>query len=333
MLIYYRPILKSRTLHESPTRSTRNSKNELISSLRQFNGPVPWIIGEGGFGTLALLPKEIRQYIYGYAFRVDRAVQVRECCGPDATKRERDACQKHGIGTKQGADRFNLFHLSKAIKEEASWVVFNQGSLRLPVSNAIAPYLNGYRAKSLRHIPGFAQHDQHKTAMWTTAARFRFVTIEISEPVLRYGNPPMYTNHLLGITILLCNTKNPPSLRDAVSLQPRTIQVHIGSLFHQMLPFNMESQAEARYGELLDWLFVHSPCAEPDFDKIAAESGHNLQRMVRIVSRHSERSQWKVLVDMQLDEKDDGGCKALQAFQTGCAQNGLSLEHLHQPLG
>jgi hypothetical protein len=163
------------------------------------------------------------------------------------------------------------------------------------------------------------QRDAAKSAIWKTAAQYRSVKIVISENMLQHGDPAIYTDRLLGIATMLCKEQG----------AMKSVHVTLGSLFHQMLPFNMDSQAASRYGELLDWLCTHSPCAEPDFDKLAVEAAHNLQRLVSIVGKHGH-AEWKVCVKTQIDHKDEGGASALHSFQIACAKNGVEFEDLDQ---
>jgi hypothetical protein len=265
---------------------------------------------------------EIRQEIYGYAFDTNCPVTVKTCCQPDKTKRERDACLKHGTGTKLSAGRFNILQISKAMREEAMWVVFSKGSLYLDTTSTMAPFLKGWRSKSIRGIASFIQRDAHKSAIWNTAAQFRLVKIDVPEHMVQSGDPTVFTDRLLGIATLLYKAQH------ECDTAAKSVHVKLGSLFHQMLPFNMESQASDRYGELLDWLCAHSPCAEPDFDKLTCESAHNLHRLVSIAGKQSGYSQWSIFAKTQLDEEDQGGARALRAFQIACAKNGVVFEHL-----
>jgi hypothetical protein len=110
-----------------------------------------FVVGQAGFGALEVIPMEIRQEIYASAFDIDRAVTVKHCCLPGKTQRERDGCPKHGNGSKSGG-RFNVLQVSKAIRDEAMFVVYGKGSLSLDTQNAIAPYLDGWRSTSIRGI-------------------------------------------------------------------------------------------------------------------------------------------------------------------------------------
>ncbi|KAF1937314.1 hypothetical protein EJ02DRAFT_515297 [Clathrospora elynae] len=313
---------RSTVISNTPNRRTRKY-TESASFAPDPTSPMPWAVGKGDFGTLDVLPMEIRQEIYCLAFDTDRPVTVKECCGPDTTKRERDACRKHGMGTKLGAGRLNILQVSKAMREEALWVVFSRGSLSLEVSSAIDPYIKGYRLMRLRGTASFIQHDTRKTTMWTTAAQFRFVRINVSENTLQYGDPTVYTDHLLGIATLLCKSWQ----QQVGPVVTKAVHLNLDSVFHQLLPFNLESQGADRYGELLDWLYTHHPNAEPDLDKLGADAAHNLQRLVLIAGKYPRYPQWKVFVKTQLDEQDRGGAKALRAFQVGCAKNGVVFEH------
>jgi hypothetical protein len=148
---------------------------------------------------LCVLPKEIRQLIYSYILDVERAVTFRYCCGPETTKRERDACQKH----RPVAGRFNVLFLSKLIRHEASWVLHNQGSLRIDVTRTIQHYLDGSRAKSLRHMSDSIHKNSKKALMWAAVACYRSIIILVSDRQLRMGDPALFTDHLVEIACLL----------------------------------------------------------------------------------------------------------------------------------
>jgi hypothetical protein len=280
-----------------------------------------WVAGAGGYGTMDVLPKEIRQGIFAYALDIHRPVTVKKCCGPDATTRERDSCRKHGGG------RFNILQISKAIRCETLWVLYNQGMLIIEVDRALKSYLdqNTRSSRSLRYLGSPGQKIRSKTMMWTAASMFRFVTIQIPEAHLRWGDPAEFTAHLVEVACLLgkCWGDHRTNL-----LKQHHVKLNFGTLFHQMLPFNMESQAEDRYGELLDWLFHNSPGEEPDFDKIAAYSEKNLKSLVGVMSMHHRRSQWTVVAKTAVAAEDDGGVKALETFLTRCVMNGVIFEHL-----
>jgi hypothetical protein len=202
------------------------------------------------------------------------------------------------------------------------WVIFNQGTLFLSTTNQIAPYIEGFRSKSQRSVADFIQNDKWKRAMWNAAGQFRCTTIDVPETMVQYGDPTVYTQRLLGIATFLCKEgqHQPHTVR-------KSVHVHLGSVFHQMLPFNMESQGEARYGELLDWLCVNYPTHDPDLDKLTVEAEHNLQRLLAVVGKHAGHAQWRVFAKTQIHERDEGGAKALFDFQVGCARNGVVFEH------
>jgi hypothetical protein len=107
------------------------------------------------------LPKEIRQKIYGYCLEVDKPVCVKQCCGPNSTRRERASCKKHGdncskIGKGNGLTlydedqddwekaygRFNILTLSRTIYEEACWVLHVKGSALIQSTEALQAYLS-----------------------------------------------------------------------------------------------------------------------------------------------------------------------------------------------
>jgi hypothetical protein len=277
---------------------------------------------------MTILPKEIRQIIFSHALDVDRPVTVKQCCGPNSTRRMRDACHKHTVTRKLSTGRFNVLFVSKATKHEAAWVLYNQGLLCIDVHEAIKPYLDGGNATSLRHMGNSIHKSSQKLQMWAAAACFRFVDIRVPESHLRMGNPAQFTSHLVEIACVLgkfwencfVSINSAPSATHHVRLD-------IGSIFHQMLPFNMDSQAEEKYGELLDWITINSSAIEPDFERIAAESENNLKRLACVAGMHHDRARWRVNAWSQVPEEDKGGAKRLGAFQITCARNGVTFGH------
>ena len=320
---------RKRVRSTSGERVTRKrQKLDTTSPTLEPTSPTPEVVGDGGFGTLKTLPKEIRQEIYSYAFNTNRPVTIKPCCGPDTTKRERHSCRKHYISTTIGTGRFNILQLSKAIRQEASWAVFHRGTLLLAVDKTKALYLKGYRPKTPRYTPTFDHHSKRKAAMWTAAAQYRRIKIVVPEDVLASGNPTVFTGHLVCIAALLCKAWEQQGVAPSTTMSGKSVHVNLGSLFHQMLPFNMESRAADQYGDLLDWLVSHSPCAEPDFDKLAAGCAHNLRRLVEVVGRRCGNSQWRFAARTQIDERDEGGATELRRFQVDCARNGVAFENI-----
>jgi hypothetical protein len=272
---------------------------------------------------LNVLPKEIRQSIYAHAFTISRPVTIKACCGPDKTSRERATCAKHA---KHAFGRFVVLQTSKAVREEAAWVLFNQGSLHIDITKAIKPYVDETRSNSLRHISQ-TMKNKRKTQMWATASSYRFVHVSIPDAVLIYNDPMMYTTQLLDVSRSLCRGWEIQSKDLFTPFIPRIVTLELGTMFHEMLPFNMESQAMDGYSELLDWLAVNFPAEddEPDFDKIAAESEKCLKSLTALVGLHGGLARWKVVVKA-VDEKDKGGVVALEGFQMNCVRNGVGFE-------
>lgn len=301
---------------------------EPLSPISELSGPISWVVGAGGFGTLQVLPKEVRQAIYGYAFEIDRPVTVKECCGPETTRRERAVCRKHGIGSELGAGHFNVVQISKSIREEAAWVIFSYGSLNIDASRSINTYLDGRRLTTLRRL-GDSKLNKEKTALWAAAARFRFVNIHVPGDVLRYGHPTTTTDRLLQIVCWLC--KRWEDQCKACGAEPSAksfVTIELGSIFHEVLPFNIV-WLPAMYDDwLCEWETDHYPGEEePDYQQIAAESAHNLQRLASMIGMHQDYAQWRVLANTELEEKDEGGANSLHNFQVNCARNGVDFEH------
>jgi hypothetical protein len=151
-------------------------------------------VGDGGFGTLDTLPREVRQIIYGYALDVLTPVTVQKCCGANTTRRERNACRKHD------SSKFDIFRVSKAFQLEASWVLYSQGSLHIEVDQSIAQYLVG-DTRSLRHLG--KSTDKEKKAIWAVAARFRHIYVSIPEETFRLRDLNLYFRQLVEVVCLL----------------------------------------------------------------------------------------------------------------------------------
>lgn len=237
------------------------------------------------------------------------------------SERKRRQCPKHGRDVKADAGRFNILQISKAMREEAMWVVFGKGSLLLNTEEYMSKYLCGWRSKSLRGISSFMQPSSHNNPIWNTVNQFRTIKIKISEEQLRYGNPYIFIDLLVCMVSLLCRGQEGLTV-------PRSVEVNMGSFFHQMLPFNEHSQLWDRYGEYFDWLCVHSDTHQPDHDKLAEGVAHNLQRLTAIIGKHSGRDHWKIFVKTGIAEEDEGGARALQNFYVGCVQHGMEFNHL-----
>ncbi|KAG9190584.1 hypothetical protein G6011_08672 [Alternaria panax] len=274
---------------------------------------------EGGFGTLDALPVELRQEIYGLAFGVDVPVTVKECCNPDMSKRNRANCPKHSKLAKPDAGRFNILQVSKALREEAMWVIFGKGSLLLNTEGYMSKYFCGRWSKSLRGMNTFKATNTHQKSIWNTANQFRMINVEISEGQLQNGNPYIFIDRLVRTVSLLCTEQ------DQNQTAPKSVDVDLGSLFHRMLPFNEHSQIDDRYGDYLDWLCAHSDIHDPDHDKLAKGVKNNLQRLASIIGRYSGHDQWRVLVKTEVPDKDKGGAKALKDFCSGCEEHGVKL--------
>jgi hypothetical protein len=305
---------------DAPRKSRSRRIDASLLSLTTAS-PKSRTIGSGGFGTLCVLPRELRQTIYGYALDVDIPVTGRSCCGPDTTTRERGTCRKHNTGT----GRFNVLRLSKAVHEEASWILYSQGVLSIGIDQAIKSYLNGDNPRSLRHMGNSVTQNKnkHKATMWTAAARFRSVRICVPERTLTRNDPAAYTRYLLEVVCLLGREWERRGTADV----HHRVSLDLGTIFHEMLPFNMESQTSSKYAELLDWLSNNYPCEEPDFEMIRADSEQNLKKVISMISMYSGHAEWTVRAKTEICETDEGGSEGLRAFQVNCARYGVVFEH------
>jgi hypothetical protein len=316
----------------TPPRTPRKRRFdlELVSPTPEPGSPIFWVVGKGGLGTLGVLPKEVRQIIFAYMLKIGLPITVKECCGPDATSRERDSCRRHGSGKTIIDGRFDILQVSKAIKHEASWVLYNCIQLEISVSQSLKPYLdpNG-SSRSIRNLGKSGHNSRRKTAMWATAPRFRRVLIFFPENHLELSDPSVFTGRLLEIAYRLGKYwKDSHTSLDSETSVAHYITLNIGSLFQQMVPFNMESQAEEKYAELLEWIHFNYPNEEPDFDTITAESEKHLKRLVNVMGMHRKHVQWTIVAQTQLAEEDEGGVNALQTLLNDCIENGVVFEHL-----
>ncbi|KAF1960319.1 hypothetical protein CC80DRAFT_544775 [Byssothecium circinans] len=295
-----------------------------------------------GLGKLECLPAEIRQMIYGYALDIDNPVTVKECCGPTSTKRERDACKKHGKscykkygqrngpsverGASEACGKFSVLALSKQINEEAAWVLFNTGKLVIKVGEHLGSYVNGKDSTmlSIRHLPNLPENE-HVQNMWMTAARFRDICFELPATTLKYGDPKNYTARLsVGATLLMKAWELQPNKPTSLDRKPRAVTINLGGMY-KTVPLNAETYEE----EFVEWAQLHYPFELPNADDICFETSRNLERMIEVVSRHrGSTSKWTiaaavtledgVLIDEDGSEMESGGW--LYGLQEHCNQ-------------
>jgi hypothetical protein len=93
-----------------------------------------------------------------------------------------------------------------------------------------------------------------------------------------------------------------------------------------MLPFNLESQAGDKCGELIDWLVINGDGKQPNFDGLATDSENNLKRLACVVGIYNSRARWKIVAKMEVREEDEGGAKSLRIFRRSCIRNGVEFE-------
>jgi hypothetical protein len=278
--------------------------------------PTLRIVGDGGFGTLDTLPREVRQITYGYVFDIATPITVQKCCGANTTRRERNACRKHD------SSKFDILRVSKAFKLEASWVFYSQGSLHIEVDQSIAQYLVG-DTRSLRQLG--KSTDKEMKAIWAVAPRFRHVHVSIPEETLRLRDPILYSRQLVEVVCLLSKARETSG--DQL-MAASTVTIDLGTIFHQMLPFNTESQAEDKYEQLLDWMYANSYTAtELDFEQMFVECEQNLRKLAVAMGMHRGSSNWAVVTASDIGEEDEGGANALVDFQMTCARNRVAFEH------
>ncbi|KAF3032586.1 hypothetical protein E8E12_001657 [Didymella heteroderae] len=279
----------------------------------------------GGCGTLEVIPKELRQKIYSFAFDLDEPVTMKICCGPETTVRERGACKKHGAGAASGG-RFNILGISKMMRTEAIWVLMTQGKLVLDVNGALEKYLRYYRWSSQRRSAPASPDDDRKVAMWKAASQFRDVKLKIPYPILSYGDPGVYMNDLVEAAFSLCQSW---TQEQCVDVRPqRTVTVDLGHLFGTESPFNLSYPDHM--DSALDWLGCHyADIRQPDFARIGPDASNNLRRLLSVVSRHRGQSKWTFAAHAELYDYEAfaEGAEWLEAFQAACAGFDLPFEN------
>lgn len=285
---------------------------------------VPWVAGKGGCGTLEVLPREIRQKIYGLAFGIDTSVTIKDCCGLLSTPRERGTCRKHGSHVAAEAGRFNILQITKVLREEAQWVVTTQGLLVLELGKPLADYLGSFRWNNQRPRNASSHVSKRKTTMWAAVGKYRHVEIQLSRKAFQRYDPASSLASLVEVAFSLCQSWN-TVVPDEMPL--RTIQVDLGNLFTRTVPFNVTPDNLSF--EVFMWACRYSTVSHdpPDYDKLALACGNNLLRLVKAVAKYRGLSTWKLVADTRLGEDGEGGLEWLEAFQAECAKHGILLAH------
>jgi hypothetical protein len=284
----------------------------------------PPTANDGSSGTLATLPLEIRQQIFAYAVDTTRSVINKQCCGPVSTKRERDSCRKHGNKVALDTGRFNLLLVSKKVAEEASWVLYNRGSLKLELGKTLRPYYSQYRSKSSYRL-GEIPHAVKIKAMWMSAARYRFVELALSSKIMRLENPEDYTNHLCETASLLLKAWE-KELYQPTAEVPHKVTISLGALFDGVVPFNANPDLDMD-DDIHLWSLINFPGQQPDFGRIAANSGKNFMRLISIVRQNCGLSEWKMVALSEIDEESEG-YKWLKGVRKECWRSGMSFKSL-----
>jgi hypothetical protein len=251
-------------------------------------------------------------------------VTNKQCCGPASTKREQDICKAHGKTVVLDTGRLNLLRVSKDIAEEASWVLYNRGRLKLELGKELSPYFASYRPKSLRRLGKIPDATKVKT-MWMTVARYRFVELSIPRSVLKISNPETYTEDMYEIASLLLKSWE-KEVHQSTSEVPHTVTISLGELFEEIVPFNTVPTPNMD-GELYFWSTLNSSGEEPDFLKIATNSGKNFMRLISIVRQNRGLSEWKMAALSEIDEESEG-YKWLIQVRSECAIAGIAFEGL-----
>ncbi|KAF3052469.1 hypothetical protein E8E11_010197 [Didymella keratinophila] len=284
----------------------------------------PWVVGKGGCDTLEVLPKEIRQKIYGLAFGVHNPITIKDCCGLSSTPRERGACRKHGSSVTAEAGRYNVLQVSKAINEEAQWVITTQGRLVLKFGKSLTDYLGSFRWNNQRPTNASKRVSKRKTTMWEAVGKYRHVEVQVPRKAFQGHDPASSLASLVEVAFSLCQSWT-TVIPEEIPL--RNIKVDLGGLFTWSMPFNVTSDNVSF--EMSMWVCRYSPVSRdpPDYTKLAQACGNNLLRLVAAVARYRGLSQWSFVADTQLDDDAEGGLSWLSIFQAECAKYGMLLAH------
>lgn len=169
--------------------------------------------------------------------------------------------------------------------------------------------------------------------MWKSAGHFRQVEIEMSTETLLRGSPVVQTSCLVEIASSLCQSWGPTSSINAITTASETnrkVKVNLGSMFREALPFNVSLQLSTASDEISEWVSRYCLLSqtEPDFEKMAADSGHNLLRLITIIAKYHGHSQWRFVADTQLDGDSEGGLAWLRTVKAKCAQYDMLLEDI-----
>lgn len=297
-------------------------------------------------------PKEIRELVYYHCLGGDTPICVKQCCGPNTTRRARASCKKHGdqcskIGKGNGLTlyeedenhgakkygRFNILSLSRHINQEASHLLNTQCKVLIQFTDPLEAYLGETNGNPLR-LPNHAIEDARR--MWLSVARFRNVELELPWSKLCMDHPVVCVNRLYEAAASLMKawsmqTENP-------TVAPN-VTIQLNALYTAVLPFNSETSAEM----VNAWTGQWEPDLESDyladFGLIGQKVQEIIERSLDLVGRHGGSSIWKVetnssYVDDKDDSEDDDGVQneennrgvtALLSLEDRCGLNGVAF--------
>jgi hypothetical protein len=275
-------------------------------------------------GAFSKVPQEIRQKIFAITLNIEAPVTVKPCCGPDYTDRKCAMCRKHGI-LRDDNGRFSVLYLCKQISMEAQWVLYNQGNLHLSIDYTTDPYITDYHGKTARRL-GDIPVAQKTKMMWMTAAKFRFVNINIPTARLGLGNPMMYLCRLKDTIALLLKAWEEEASRPT-AVVPHTVKVNLSSLFNEVMPFNADPTPDPS-GFHIFWLMDNYPDFDVNYKKMSSECFAQLKSMVVMINHHHENTKWTFTALSELDEDKKEGMTRLVAFMSMCEVKHIDFEGL-----
>ncbi|KAF1975968.1 hypothetical protein BU23DRAFT_456912, partial [Bimuria novae-zelandiae CBS 107.79] len=332
-------------------RKTRYAPSSRSSAQKKKITASPAIIKvQSGSGDLDRLPKEIRQLIYSYCLDAEDPVLLKQCCGPNSTRRERASCRKHGdgcmkIGKGNGLTlydedlegssktygRFNVLSLSRAINEEASWLLYTRGSVLIESTTALQAYLSDTQCTFYR-LPSHAT--EHAKRMWLSVARFRNVCFELPWWKGSIDDPVECVYRLYEASAFLMKAWS--MLPEKPTLSP-VVTVQLNALYTSIIPFNADSSFKMAYEWTAYWQPHLASNYLADFELIGETTGEIVERLLDLVGRHGGSSQWNLIAEApdQQDDQDDGsaaqadgengGVAPLRSLEKCCALNGVAF--------
>ncbi|KAF2108199.1 hypothetical protein BDV96DRAFT_504954, partial [Lophiotrema nucula] len=273
-------------------------------------------------GLFSLIPREIRDIVYGCAVEVTQSVRPRSCCGIQSTTRERNSCPKHGKKTPDSG-RFSLLLVSKEIAAEASYVLHSFTKLELPIDKSIAPYLRDHVPKTMRRL-GALPKDERVKAMWLSAARYRSVEISFFRDATRDMETAGVGNIVNACALLLrarqdVNTK---------AFSTHNVTINLGSLFEDVVPFGPVDLFSLVADDLTLWVMNIYWRQEEYLSELSTKAGNALKKLVELIKQHRGCSRWTLAAGADIDDDRKEARRWFRVLKSDCEKGGMEFMEL-----